>query len=87
MAEFLTCVCSRAKRSFAPEVSKFPCPATAYRRLAVIWAKRSNAALIDMSIFLSGTSQASAASALQFLTAKELDGELAAAGVLRFELD
>jgi hypothetical protein len=40
-----------------------------------------------MSIFLSGTSQASAASALQFLTAKELDGELAAAGVLRFELD
>jgi hypothetical protein len=42
---------------------------------------------IDMSIFLSRTSQARAASALEFLTRRELDDELAAAGVLRFELD
>ncbi|MGX9352212.1 substrate-binding domain-containing protein [Shimia sp. W99] len=42
---------------------------------------------IDMSIFLSRTSQASAASTLEFLTGRELDDELAAAGVLRFELD
>jgi hypothetical protein len=42
---------------------------------------------IDMSVFLSSTPQTGAASALAFLTASELDDELAAAGVLRFELD
>ena len=42
---------------------------------------------IDMSIFLNATPQASAATTLAFLTSKELDDELATAGVLRFELD
>jgi hypothetical protein len=42
---------------------------------------------IDISIFLSPTPHASAALVLAFLAASELDDELAAAGVLRFELD
>jgi len=41
---------------------------------------------IDMSVFLSRTSHARAKSVLEFLTAVELDAELAAAGVMRFEL-
>ncbi|WP_137703343.1 substrate-binding domain-containing protein [Marimonas lutisalis] len=42
---------------------------------------------IDMSIFLSTTPQTGAATALAFLTADELNDELAAAGILRFELN
>ena len=42
---------------------------------------------IEMSVFLSTTPQTGAATALAFLTASELDDELAAAGVLRFQLD
>lgn len=42
---------------------------------------------IDMSVFLSATPQTGAATVIAFLTASELDDELAAAGVLRFELD
>jgi molybdate transport system substrate-binding protein len=42
---------------------------------------------IDMSVFLSTTPQTGAATALAFLTASELDDELDAAGVLRFQLD
>jgi hypothetical protein len=41
---------------------------------------------IDMSVFLSPTPRAGAATVLEFLTASELDSELATAGVMRFEL-
>ena len=41
---------------------------------------------IDMSVFLSTEPRFGAALALDFLTAGELDDELAAAGILRFEL-
>ncbi|MGB4952243.1 MAG: hypothetical protein WBO55_16600 [Rhizobiaceae bacterium] len=40
---------------------------------------------IDISIFLSTKAQPSAAAVLTLLTASELDGELAAVGVLRFK--
>ncbi|WP_050606078.1 substrate-binding domain-containing protein [Ruegeria sp. 6PALISEP08] len=40
---------------------------------------------IDMSVFLSATPQSGSETALAFLTACELDGELATAGISRFE--
>jgi hypothetical protein len=42
---------------------------------------------IDISVFLSPSPGAGAAAVLAFLTAADLDAELAAAGVMRFELD
>lgn len=41
---------------------------------------------IDMSVFLSARPRSGAAAALGLLTNSELDGEFAAAGILRFEL-
>lgn len=41
---------------------------------------------IDISVFLSAEPRSGAATALDFLTASELDDELAAAGILRFEM-
>ena len=42
---------------------------------------------IDMSVFLAASARPGAARVLDFLTAAERDGELAAAGVARFTLD
>jgi hypothetical protein len=42
---------------------------------------------IDMSIFSSASPRRGAAALLEFLTAPELDAELAAAGIRRFDLD
>ena len=42
---------------------------------------------IDMSVFRSVASSDSAAKVIEFLTSHELDDELAAAGIARFELD
>ncbi|WP_165978862.1 ABC transporter substrate-binding protein [Antarcticimicrobium luteum] len=42
---------------------------------------------IDMSIFFSATPRSGAAAAFGFLSASDLDDELRAAGILRFELD
>lgn len=42
---------------------------------------------IDMSVFRSAASPDAAATVIEFLTGHDLDDELAAAGIARFELD